>query len=104
MRGWPRELAFAALNLAAVYWLFFRDDRQAAPAFGLYVALVVIQYGMLRLFAKRPGALPWLAFFTPILFLVLVRFLPAASNNRMHFPFAAFLVGISYLSFRSSHL
>ncbi len=62
---------------------------------------------MLRIFAGRKGNLPWLAFFTPIVALVVVRYGPIAGLPKV--PGLAWmsglsLVGISYLAFRASRL
>ena len=46
--------------------------------FGIYLVLIVFQYAMLRLFAERQGWQPWLAFFTPIAALIVVRYIPGS--------------------------
>ena len=105
LRGGAREFAFAALNLAGLYLFFFSGkDHRLAPTFAAYLGLVGLQFAMLRLFAQRRGGLPWLAFFTPLLALVLVRYLPTSLYAGGHFPYGPLFVGISYLAFRASHL
>jgi D-alanyl-lipoteichoic acid acyltransferase DltB (MBOAT superfamily) len=105
LRGQWRETAFTGLNLAAL-WLFFFQGRggRCAGAFPAYLALALFQYLTLRLFAEKKGRLPWLAFFTPILALILIRYVPSSLFERAHFPYGPCFVGISYLSFRSSLL
>jgi D-alanyl-lipoteichoic acid acyltransferase DltB (MBOAT superfamily) len=107
LRGQAREFVFAILNLAALYLLFFYDkDGRNTPAFVAYLTVVIIQYLMLRLFAERKGWLPWLAFFTPIMALVLIRYAPSQVSIPLggHPLFTPRFVGISYLAFRSSYL
>ena len=99
LQGWQRELLFTGLNLAALYFFFFWDSRNT-PGFVAYLGVVVLQYLTLRLFAERKGWLPWLAFFTPILALVVVRYAPSGG----HPLFTPAFIGISYLAFRSSRL
>jgi membrane protein involved in D-alanine export len=59
---------------------------------------------MLRAFAEKKGWQPWLAFFTPILALILIRYVPAICHGAIHFSYGPLFIGISYLAFRSSHL
>ncbi|EEF57172.1 hypothetical protein [Pedosphaera parvula] len=102
LQGWWRELAFTGLNLAALYAFFFCDkESRSAPVFVAYVVLVSVQYLMLRLFAERKGWLPWLAFFTPILFLSLARYAPCKFPCRWggYQLFNMRFIGISYLAF-----
>ena len=107
LRGWPREIAFASANLAAFYLVFFSGKGgRSVGVFLIYVALIIFQYLMLRLFADKPGWRPWLAFFTPILALILIRYVPAAvpSSETGLLSLSPLFVGISYMAFRSSHL
>jgi len=76
-----RDAAFAVLNVAAVYRFFFwgKDYRFALLfnlLFGAYVALITVQYLALRLWSGRPDRSSWLAFFTPIAFLIFIRYAP----------------------------
>jgi len=106
-RGIWRELPFAALNIAALYVLFFRGippDRRYLTTFVAYLALVVFQYLALRIFVGKKGWLPWIAFFIPILGLVFIRYLPPAVFGGERYLYGAFFIGISYLAFRSSYL
>ena len=117
LRGARRELVFALVNVAGVYYFFFRGNgSRSLPIFGAYLILVLIQYFMLRMFSERSGWKPWLAFFTPILALVVIRYVPsslyAGMSGSFHivlrrnpdFTIASYFVGISYLAFRSSYL
>ena len=108
-----REVTFALLNLAGLYWLLLRGHNDHFHvAFLVYGGIVLWQYIMLRLFAGREGAWPWLAFFAPIAVLILIRYLPlclpghlkSALAERLELPLPAYLIGISYLAFRTSHL
>jgi D-alanyl-lipoteichoic acid acyltransferase DltB (MBOAT superfamily) len=102
--GW-REFAFAALNLGLLYRLFFHGaDSRYAPTFLIYLGWIGFQYAMLRIFAKKEGWKPWLAFFTPILALVLVRYVPPSAYASSSFAYGPYFIGISYLAFRCSHL
>jgi D-alanyl-lipoteichoic acid acyltransferase DltB (MBOAT superfamily) len=102
--GW-REFAFAALNIGVLYRLFFHGaDSRYAPTFLAYLALIVFQYAMLRVFGEKGGWKPWLAFFTPILALVFVRYVPPAFYSSSSLPYGPYFIGISYLAFRCSHL
>jgi len=102
-----RELLFSLLNVAGVYGLFFLGrGRDFERFFLIYLALLGLQYQMLRAYAQRPGSLPWLAFFTPIAGLLVVRYTPEVFFKTLGspFPVSPYFVGISYLAFRSSHL
>ena len=114
-RGTPRAMMFAGLNLAFFFVFFFPLVRW--PIFLAYVGLVVCQYLMLRLFANRTGWQPWLAFFTPIFFLIVIRYVPntfyahfsgairqAINGHSTHYSIGYYFIGISYLAFRSSQL
>jgi len=104
-RGLPREAAFAALNVAALYLFFYYGkSSRTGPAFLAYVALAVVQYATLRLFGQKKGWLPWLAFFTPILALVLVRYVPPSYYGLSSSSSGPLLIGISYMAFRTSLL
>ena len=105
LRGTARDFAFAALNLALLDLVFFHGaDSRYAPTFAAYLAWVAFQYAMLRLFAERRDWKPWLAFFTPILGLILVRYVPPSLYASKSLPFGPLFIGISYLAFRCSHL
>ncbi len=106
MRGLGRDVAFTILNIVGLYLLFFNGKGgRGGWAFAAYLAVAAIQYLTLRLFVKQDGGLPWVAFFTPLLALVLVRYVPPAwaSGFRL-FSLAPYFIGISYLAFRCSLL
>ncbi len=113
LTGQWRDVAFAAVNLVFVYLLFFKGEEQSGfwpstsrytATFIAYLGMVTLQYGVLRAFSRRGGFLPWLAFFTPILSLLAVRFIVPAFNPGAWWPSAGEFIGISYLAFRCSHL
>ncbi len=111
LSGAPREVAFAALNLAGVYWfLFYGQDEHYVARFGVYFVLIVVQYITVRVFAEKKGSLPWLAFFTPLAALIVFRYIPGSLYVSMGHLFGANwkgvpqMIGISYLAFRCSRL
>lgn len=77
---------------------------------GFYVLMITIGYFLMRAFAKREGLFPWLAFFYPILLLVLVKYLHSFWNklldriNLEDWIITATIIGISYMAFRLSYL
>ena len=105
-RGLWREISFAAVNLAALHRFLFNGS--GTTFFVIYLALICFQYLMLRAFGEKKGALPWLAFFTPIAALVIVRYTPwpnVAHHTGLNWLTNGLgLVGISYLAFRTSRL
>jgi D-alanyl-lipoteichoic acid acyltransferase DltB (MBOAT superfamily) len=112
-----RELAFALLNVAAVYVFFFlHKDWRFSLIYVVYLALVVGQYWALRWWSERRDWLPWLAFLAPLAGLILIRYVPPELPGRFsnalrevmlrnpNFSFGGYFIGISYLAFRTSHL
>src|SRR5690348_15857719 len=93
------------MNLSALYFVVLWDSQNTS-GFVAYLGVVVLQYLTLRLYAEREGWLPWLAFFTPILALVGIRYAPSriSAPSGGHPLFTPFFIGISYLAFRSSRL
>ena len=111
LAGFRREVVFAGLNLAAVYYfLFYGNHSYYTLRFGIYLLLVVGQFLMLRWFVGRGGGWPWLAFFTPIVALIFFRYLPddlmraAVSMVGLQFRGLPMMIGLSYLAFRCSRL
>jgi len=72
--------------------------------------LIVFQFVMLRAFAERKGWKPWLAFFTPIVGLIVFHYIPGSIYIEMGNFFGMKwrgipnMVGLSYLAFRCSRL
>lgn len=117
-----RDPAFAILNLLAVFvFYYWTPDTEVrvfhSALFAAYVLMVIVQYGVFRLFGTRSGRAPWIAFMTPIAFLIAVRgaelpnhlaFLLPENHPRLNapeiFPLGAIFFGISYLAFRASYL
>jgi D-alanyl-lipoteichoic acid acyltransferase DltB (MBOAT superfamily) len=108
MKGTWREVVFAGLNLAALYRFIISRAPNGHWVFVIYLAIVGFQYVTLRAFSGKKGWLPWLAFFTPIAALIVVRYGPLTGVSRLPGLFwtaTGFgLVGISYLAFRTSRL
>lgn len=112
LAGVRREIIFAVFNLAGVYgFLFYGRQSHYNGIFIAYLALVFFQYVMLRAFSEKKRWLPWIAFFTPILILVIVRYTPASFYPQLAHTLGAVwtggklvLVGISYLAFRTARL
>jgi len=110
-RGAWREGLFAVLNVAGVFgFLFYGHKNHYALRFVVYLALIVFQYAVVRALAEKKGWLPWLAFFTPIAALIVVRYVPGAAyaelGHALGFGWRGVpnMVGISYLAFRCSRL
>lgn len=111
LTGTPREIAFAFINLAGVYgFLFYGQQSHYDMRFALYLILIAFQYAMLQIFSQKEGWLPWLAFFTPIAALIIVRYVPGAIYVELGRVFHSTwrgvpdMIGISYLAFRTSRL
>ncbi|HTB85073.1 MAG TPA: MBOAT family O-acyltransferase [Candidatus Sulfotelmatobacter sp.] len=105
LRGRGRDIAFALLNLAGFYFYFVLGRDARAPIFfAAYCFIISAQYLSLCVFVGKKGWLPWLAFFTPIFFLVVIRYFPAAFPSHLHGFSAGYFLGISYLAFRTSRL
>jgi len=111
MTGRWREIGFATLNLSAMYVLLFYGHKSHYDTrFACYLALILIQYLMVRFFSQRTDWTPWLAFFTPIAALIVIHYIPGALYIRLSHAFGTVwrgvpdMMGISYLAFRSSRL
>jgi D-alanyl-lipoteichoic acid acyltransferase DltB (MBOAT superfamily) len=115
LRGPLREAAFALWNIGAVYFFFVKiHDRYTVELFIIYLAAVIAMYGVMHALAEKSGWKHGLAFFAPILVLIIVRYVPGLdalltgtlikgpldSSNTL----AGVLVGLSYLAFRCSYL
>lgn len=110
-KGARREIAFLILNIAGVYGLlFFGHGSHYLEAFLIYLALAFTQYLMLWIFLEWAKGWHWLAFFTPIIILILVRYVPVSVYEKAGNAFGwawhdvPAMVGISYLAFRCSRL
>lgn len=111
LTGTPRELVFAALNVAGVFFfLFYGGKEHFVLRFVVYLALIVGLYAVLWLFAEKRGGWPWVAFFAPIAALIAVRYVPGewyvALGQALgsHWRGVPNMIGISYLAFRCSRL
>ena len=115
-KGIWRERLFALINLFGAYAVFAPTGEWGVLVSGAYFALVGFQYLLMRYLARREDRTYLLAFFTPILALIFIRYVPSAVFIYLGGLLAAFLdvhshsfiaggfVGISYLAFRSSRL
>jgi D-alanyl-lipoteichoic acid acyltransferase DltB (MBOAT superfamily) len=110
MPGRARMLAFAALNIGMAAGLFYRKSHWPWMI-AVYVAVVCVHWLLVRRFATPQGRGSWIAFWMPLVVLVLVKcnFIwaplwaglgtpPALRNSGL------FFVGISYMAFRLSYL
>jgi len=116
LRGQWREVAFAIWNVAAVYFFFIKiHDRYATKLFVIYIVAVIAMFGVMKAFAEKSGWKHGLAFFTPILILIIVRYVPGlnpalsgwlGAKNLLDAgnTIGLIFVGLSYLAFRCSHL
>jgi len=111
MAGVARESILAALNLAGVFFfLFYGGKEHFALRFGIYVVLIVALYLVLLLFSEKRGLWPWVAFFAPIVALIVIRYVPGsfyiALGNVLGKTWRGVpqMIGISYLAFRCSRL
>jgi len=111
LAGSLRELVFAALNVAGVFFfLFYGGKEHFILRFAVYLALIVGLYAVLWLFAEKRGGWPWVAFFAPIVALVAVRYVPGGWYVALgealgkHWRGVPNMIGISYLAFRCSRL
>jgi D-alanyl-lipoteichoic acid acyltransferase DltB (MBOAT superfamily) len=119
----PRNWAFLAVNAAGAFSLcavtaargvHFHQAKQFAAVsllfLGLYLALVLAHFAMVRMAGVRPGAASTLALLYPIALLVLLKYVPQQYDplNRLLAPFGktvpVLLVGISYMAFRLNSL
>ena len=117
LKGVCREVAFVLLNMAGYYCYFvYGRDTRYGLVLAVYVPLILIQYTTLTLFSTRKDSKAWLAFFTPLLALVFVRYVPTSFYAGFReslrvtllkdpsFTIAPYFVGLSYLAFRTSRL
>jgi D-alanyl-lipoteichoic acid acyltransferase DltB (MBOAT superfamily) len=108
--GVVREAALAAINMSAVFFCLFYSKDHDIARFGGYVFIVLCLFALVHLFADRPGSWPWVAFWAPILVLIVDRyFSPSGTidSGRLffgHWHGIPKLIGISYLAFRCSLL
>ncbi|MGH9959752.1 MAG: MBOAT family O-acyltransferase, partial [Pyrinomonadaceae bacterium] len=80
--------------------------RRAVVFLSAYLVLIGVHFLAMRLFSGREGWLPWLAFFSPIIALIIIKYLPLVWEPLVQ-PFklsGEAFVGISYMSLRLSYL
>ncbi len=93
------------------FWQLATYLRIAVPVFGIYFAVVVLNYFLMRACAYQAGWIPWIAFLFPIVFMLSAKYVPAVSGpfvQALDFigkkTVTEFLIGISYMAFRLSRL
>jgi D-alanyl-lipoteichoic acid acyltransferase DltB (MBOAT superfamily) len=112
-----REVVLALLNTAGVFYFLIysipsHTHKSAIIAYVLYLFIVLFQYVMLVLFSQAKMGLTWLAFFTPIAALIVIRYVPFqfyvslahAFGKQLYNHPGSLMIGISYLAFRCSRL
>ena len=117
LRGNAREVVLALLNTAGVFYFLIysvptHTHKSAMVASVLYLLIVLFQYVMLALFSETRRELSWLAFFTPIAALIVIRYVPFhlyvslahAFGKQLYNHPGSLMIGISYLAFRCSRL
>lgn len=112
-------VTFIWLSLLATYTTL-KDEAIAVPGYeaairhisliAFYVLAIAGGYFLMKALAKREGWLPWLAFFYPIILLILfkyLRFLWDPLINRLDWDewvITGTIIGLSYMAFRLSYL
>ncbi len=111
LTGGLRETSLAGLNVGGVFvFIFYFGKEHYVLRFVIYVALIVVLYLAMCLFADKSGGWPWLAFFTPIVALIVVRYVPGSAYIALGHAVGKSwrgvpnMIGISYLAFRCSRL
>jgi D-alanyl-lipoteichoic acid acyltransferase DltB (MBOAT superfamily) len=111
LNGCVREVLLAALNVTGVFFfLFYGGKEHYVLRFGIYVLLIVGLYMTMGLFADKRAGWPWLAFFAPIVALIIVRYVPGSAYVALGHALGKTwrgvpnMIGISYLAFRCSRL
>ena len=111
-RVW-RSWLFAIVNVGGIAWLLDWSLGRRRQLFLLttYLAMVCFHYLVMRIAARRGRWIPWVAFFSPIAFLIAIRhagflqdivstYFPGVHSG----PLLGLYVGLSYMTFRLSHL
>ena len=91
--GAPRSIAFAVINIAAVWLIFFGRTQSGAWSMSLYIFILLTFWILLRKFGGRSGYLFLFGFLPPILLLVLAK-----TTGLLMF------IGLSYMTFRIAHI
>jgi D-alanyl-lipoteichoic acid acyltransferase DltB (MBOAT superfamily) len=97
---WKNETIFSLGSAAVIRHL---------ALIGTYVWVIAIGFFLVRIFSKRRGWLPWIAFFYPIALLVGFKYFYLSSDvlDRLgwdQWVIGASIVGLSYMAFRLSYL
>lgn len=92
--GALRSSAFALLNIAAVWLIFFGRTQSGAWSMSLYIFILLTFWILLRKFGAASGFLFWLfGFLPPILLLVFAKTTGLLMS-----------IGLSYMTFRIAHI
>jgi len=88
-----RSVVFVVLNIATVWFVFFRGGGEGATVMALYLAVAAAFFVLMRVFAREGGLGYAVAFLAPLILLV---------ASKLTGVFA--VVGLSYLTLRLAHL
>lgn len=88
-----RSAAFAALNIATVWFVFFGSEDEGKTVMTLYLVVAALFFVLMRVFARGGGLGYAVAFLAPLVLLV---------ASKLTGVFA--VVGLSYLTLRLAHL
>jgi membrane protein involved in D-alanine export len=91
--GAARSIAFALINIAAVWVIFFGRTESGALTMLLYLAFMLVFWILLHRFGSVSGHLFLLAFLPPVVLLVFAK-----TTSLLTF------VGLSYMTFRVAHI
>jgi D-alanyl-lipoteichoic acid acyltransferase DltB (MBOAT superfamily) len=108
-----RMALFAGTNLLGIT-LFYSPVggyRRLAVLLAGYLAMIAVHYLLMRRFAQKKDWRMWIAFFSPIAALVVIRYTPflfdplwARIPGVIETSMGAFFIGLSYMAFRLSYL
>jgi D-alanyl-lipoteichoic acid acyltransferase DltB (MBOAT superfamily) len=113
LRGAWRARFLALLNIIAfvLIWCSEPKDPASRACFAIYLGIALAHFLLVRRFAKNSGAPAWLAVLFPIAILVAAKYVPAVEAELWRVGrlqgtprLGAYLVGLSYMAFRLSHL
>jgi D-alanyl-lipoteichoic acid acyltransferase DltB (MBOAT superfamily) len=108
-----RMALFACVNVAGL-GLFYSPvggNRRLAVLVAGYLTMIAVHYVLMRRFAKEKDWRMWIAFFSPIAALVVIRYMPslfdplwARAPGVIETSMGVFFIGLSYMAFRLSYL
>jgi D-alanyl-lipoteichoic acid acyltransferase DltB (MBOAT superfamily) len=99
-------------SMSGIYfWQLKAQLEVSVPAFALYLLVVLLHFVLMRVYARRAGWVPWIAFLFPIGVMLTLKYVPGVDApfraplefiGKKHI--AGFFVGLSYMAFRLSHM